>query len=271
MSKSPEECGQDLAIAALGETAVISELPHLCLWLPFQKPRNPKGGFSTVLSFQGGNSLTVVLRMLHFHCRHRFNPGRGTKILHTVWPRRSFQDGQQIAVCHLTGNQPSELQLTHQHFPHWALPTEFRVQLQVADVLAKAARTRFRHHSNPEGRERVTTGTLELRMEFSTTWLNFHTERDGPFLYLLGPSPPFHPAAWVKGLRQAASNSQGDHTGWVDGGSSEAPRTPNPLKVKADRGRMKPSRGRGARLCVPEFPLSSKQPRRTVPSDTRDS
>ena len=41
-SKSPEECGQDSAIAALGETAVISEFPHLCLWLPFQKPRNPK-------------------------------------------------------------------------------------------------------------------------------------------------------------------------------------------------------------------------------------
>ena len=40
-------------------------------------------------------------------------PGRGTKILHTVWPERSFQDGQQIARIVLTGNPTSRLQLTH--------------------------------------------------------------------------------------------------------------------------------------------------------------
>ena len=36
-SKSPEERGQDLGIAALGPRAVRSVLPHLCLWLPFKK------------------------------------------------------------------------------------------------------------------------------------------------------------------------------------------------------------------------------------------
>ena len=86
-------------------------------------------------------------------------PGGGTKILHTVWPaikKKGFRGGQQIPRIVLTGNPTSKLQLTDismsltELFP----PRVREFNFQVADMLAKTARTSLSHHSNPEGREK---------------------------------------------------------------------------------------------------------------------